>query len=282
MHRFKSGQLHSGKSKEPVKSRKQALAIALSACGKSKYSEMLQALGYSEAASLAVASFIESQKAADEVEQNSLEADIDATAGKQRPLRKPKQDPQGSIATFPTVPHAEGPMIKAKGGKCPPGTKSVGAGFCKNPKAGNRQYFEVEKGKGCPPGSRTAGKGRCRVDFVEGRMAPQIAENAIKSIQDKPCESKKPKDSTQPKQEVAKPTQPTQPTKPTEAISPERQEIKDAAKKKSEQCAKTQGTQANQFKEMHQSMEAKRRKIKELQSQGHPASILIKQVKDHD
>jgi hypothetical protein len=35
------------------------------------------------------------------------------------------------------------------------------------------------------------------------------------------------------------------------------------------------------FKEMHQSIEEKRHKIKELQREGHPASILIKQVKDH-
>lgn len=53
MSRFKSGEMHSGKGKggkkgPVVKSKKQALAIALSACGKSKYAEQLQALGYSE------------------------------------------------------------------------------------------------------------------------------------------------------------------------------------------------------------------------------------------
>jgi len=53
MSRFKSGEMHSGKGKKGekgpvVKNRKQALAIALSACGKSKYVEHLQALGYSE------------------------------------------------------------------------------------------------------------------------------------------------------------------------------------------------------------------------------------------
>jgi hypothetical protein len=36
MHEFKTGTLHSGKSKKVVKSRKQAIAIALSEAGKSK------------------------------------------------------------------------------------------------------------------------------------------------------------------------------------------------------------------------------------------------------
>lgn len=36
MKEFKSGTLHSGKSKKIVKSRKQAIAIALSEAGKSK------------------------------------------------------------------------------------------------------------------------------------------------------------------------------------------------------------------------------------------------------
>ena len=57
MRRFKSGELHSGTGKKgkegaTVKNRKQAIAIALSACGKSKkdYAESLQSLGYSETA----------------------------------------------------------------------------------------------------------------------------------------------------------------------------------------------------------------------------------------
>lgn len=54
MRRFKSGKLHSGTGKTGkegpvVKKRKQAIAIALSACGKSKYAEKLMAIGYSEA-----------------------------------------------------------------------------------------------------------------------------------------------------------------------------------------------------------------------------------------
>jgi hypothetical protein len=59
MHRFKRGQLHSGRGKggkpgKIVKSRAQALAIALSVAGKSKkaktsdHSERLVSIGYSE------------------------------------------------------------------------------------------------------------------------------------------------------------------------------------------------------------------------------------------
>lgn len=36
MHEFKAGTLHSGKSKKVVKSRKQAIAIALAEAGKAK------------------------------------------------------------------------------------------------------------------------------------------------------------------------------------------------------------------------------------------------------
>jgi hypothetical protein len=48
MSRFHSGKLHSGKSGKVVTDPKQAKAIALSACGQSKYSETLQSLGYPE------------------------------------------------------------------------------------------------------------------------------------------------------------------------------------------------------------------------------------------
>ncbi len=47
MRRFKAGQMHSGEDGPVVKDRKHALAIALSACGQSKYAETLQSLGYS-------------------------------------------------------------------------------------------------------------------------------------------------------------------------------------------------------------------------------------------
>jgi hypothetical protein len=48
MSRFKRGGMHSGKGGKVVTDRKQAQAIALSACGQSKYSEILQSMGYSE------------------------------------------------------------------------------------------------------------------------------------------------------------------------------------------------------------------------------------------
>ena len=48
LKRFKSGNLHSGKGGKIVTDPRQAKAISLSVCGKSKYSEMLQGLGYSE------------------------------------------------------------------------------------------------------------------------------------------------------------------------------------------------------------------------------------------
>jgi hypothetical protein len=48
MRRFKAGKLHSGENGPVVTDKKQALAVALSACGKSKFSERLQGLGFSE------------------------------------------------------------------------------------------------------------------------------------------------------------------------------------------------------------------------------------------
>ena len=48
MSRFKKGEMHSGKGGKVVTSPKQAKAIALSACGQSKYAESLQSMGYSE------------------------------------------------------------------------------------------------------------------------------------------------------------------------------------------------------------------------------------------
>jgi hypothetical protein len=48
MSRFKKGELHSGKGGKVVTDPKQAKAISLSACGQSKYSEILQSMGYSE------------------------------------------------------------------------------------------------------------------------------------------------------------------------------------------------------------------------------------------
>jgi hypothetical protein len=169
MHEFKRGQLHSGTGKKGQKGkivtkRDQAIAIGIS---ESKHVEQLMAMGYSEEAARTVASFIESQKAGDYASEGPL-SDIDSTPGKQKGNsgRKTESD-QGSVATFPTVPHSEGPMVKASKGKCPPGTRATGGGFCKNPKAGKAQFFDKDPKKGCPPGSKTAGKGRCRADFSE-------------------------------------------------------------------------------------------------------------------
>jgi hypothetical protein len=56
LKRFKSGNLHSGKGGKVVTDPRQAKAIALSACGQSKYAEMLQSMGYSEETAEAVTS----------------------------------------------------------------------------------------------------------------------------------------------------------------------------------------------------------------------------------
>ena len=48
MRRFHKGAMHSGKGGKVVTNAAQGKAIALSACGESKYSETLQSLGYSE------------------------------------------------------------------------------------------------------------------------------------------------------------------------------------------------------------------------------------------
>jgi hypothetical protein len=61
LSRFRRGELHSGKSGKVVTSSKQARAIAMSACGESKYAEILQSMGYSEeVASQVVSMFAES------------------------------------------------------------------------------------------------------------------------------------------------------------------------------------------------------------------------------
>jgi hypothetical protein len=48
MSRFKRGEMHSGKGGKVVTDPRQAKAISLSACGQSKYAEILQSMGYSE------------------------------------------------------------------------------------------------------------------------------------------------------------------------------------------------------------------------------------------
>ena len=54
MARFRRGELHSGKNGKVVTDPKHAKAIALSACGESKYSETLQSMGYTEEVAEAV------------------------------------------------------------------------------------------------------------------------------------------------------------------------------------------------------------------------------------
>jgi Fe2+ transport system protein FeoA len=264
MHEFKRGQLRSGTGKKGKKGkvvtdRAQAVAIG------SSYAEKLMAMGYTEEAAMEVASFvvfneplglamasgmvqtaagyIESEEAAKLTEQNSYEGDVDHTPGKQKPQkdRVAKQDDQDSIATFPTVPHSEGPMVRASKGRCPTGTRSVGGGFCKNPKAGKRQYFEIERGKSCPPGSKGAGKGRCRVDFSE------FADGGVAAIDNTPCPEKKSPAEKQ-AEKAERGTQPTQPTSPqgntSEPVKPlagEDLEKRRVAKERAERCAKERG-----------------------------------------
>jgi hypothetical protein len=60
MELFHKGQLHSGSTGKVVTNPKQAKAIALSACGESKYSEVLQSMGFpASAANEVVAIFAE-------------------------------------------------------------------------------------------------------------------------------------------------------------------------------------------------------------------------------
>lgn len=238
MHEWKRGQLHSGTGKKGkkgpvVKSREQAIAIAIS---ESKHAEQLVAMGYSEEAALAVASFIESQKAAQLADEGPT-SDIDSSPGKQGgDSGRKKEDPQDSVATFPTVPHSEGPMVKANEGRCPTGTRSVGGGFCKNPKPGKRQYFEVEKGKGCPPGSKSAGKGRCRVDFAEGTQSTACPEP--KSDAEKQAE--KAQKGTQPTQpQTADAGQSQQPASKVQSV--EQSAEAERKKQQREECKKMRG-----------------------------------------
>jgi hypothetical protein len=61
MKRWKAGNLHSGEDGPVVKNRKQAIAIALSSCGKSKsdHVERLQSMGFSEEVAAKVAQMLD-------------------------------------------------------------------------------------------------------------------------------------------------------------------------------------------------------------------------------
>lgn len=66
MSRFKAGKLHSGHGKgdKPgpvVKNRKQAVAIALSSCRKSNYTESLQSIGFLQESSQKVARMLDAE-----------------------------------------------------------------------------------------------------------------------------------------------------------------------------------------------------------------------------
>ena len=67
MSRFKSGDMHSGQNGKVVTNPKQAQAIAISACGDSKYAEILQSMGYTgetakEVAAMFAESFVKTSK----------------------------------------------------------------------------------------------------------------------------------------------------------------------------------------------------------------------------
>jgi hypothetical protein len=76
MQRFHKGQMHSGKGGKVVTNPKQAKAIALSACGESKYSEVLQSMGFpADVSAEVVALFAESflKKSKSSVSSTSFE-----------------------------------------------------------------------------------------------------------------------------------------------------------------------------------------------------------------
>ena len=76
MELFRKGQLHSGSTGKVVTNPKQAKAIALSACGESKYSEVLQSMGFpASTAEEVVAMFAESLVKASKHSSNSSSFD---------------------------------------------------------------------------------------------------------------------------------------------------------------------------------------------------------------
>ena len=76
LRRFHKGELHSGKGGKVVTDSRQAKAIALSACGESKYSEILQSIGFpAETADAVVEMFSEGflKKSKSSVSSSSFE-----------------------------------------------------------------------------------------------------------------------------------------------------------------------------------------------------------------
>jgi len=150
--------------------------------------------------------------------------------------------------------------------KCPPNTQAVGAGFCKNANPEKAGYILAIKKK-CPPNTRAVGAGYCKVDHAE--KPPQQPKQPPT-----PCPDKKPETAKKAEDTAPKPG-PTQPKAPesTPATKSDPSTKKDPADKKPP-CTKTA-----KFAE-EQTLEDKRRKVKKLLSEGKPASILIKQIKD--
>ena len=150
--------------------------------------------------------------------------------------------------------------------KCPPNTQATGTGYCKNPNPDKAGYILAIK-KHCPPNTRAVGAGYCKVDHAEPQPGGE------------PCPDKKKPEAPK---EAKKPDAAPQEPKPITATQSDPATKKDPAKKKPP-CVKkpeTPGVKPTQFGEDKQTLEEKRQKIKTLQSQGHPASILIKQLRD--
>jgi len=154
----------------------------------------------------------------------------------------------------------------SKGKKCPPSTTATGTGYCKNPNPDKAGYIQAIKKK-CPPNTRAVGAGYCKVDHAEPAPGGE------------PCPDKKPPEAPKaPKDPTAAPT----PPKALDAAQSDPATKKDPAQKKPPCVKKPQapGVKPSNFGEDKQTLEEKRQKVKTLQSQGHPASILIKQLRD--
>jgi hypothetical protein len=129
MRRFHKGELHSGKGGKVVTRPKQAKAIALSACGQSKYAEQLQSIGYSEETSLKVAEMLYGEspdwakqfKTGDPgrnnqqnyetdpwfIRNNNRPADIDSRPGKQKGTQgKQAVNDDSEMLSAPSLPRS--------------------------------------------------------------------------------------------------------------------------------------------------------------------------------